>query len=83
MAAAESAQTAIDKYFEDNKMGVSDIENAELLVTNDAHFDVLRTIEFPRVEVINRIIEFCCRARNRSVFDRPKRMRERALLECT
>lgn len=26
--------------------------NAELLVTNDAHFDVLRTVDFPRVEVI-------------------------------
>ena len=26
--------------------------NAELLVTNDAHFDILRTIEFPKVEII-------------------------------
>lgn len=26
--------------------------NAELLVSNDAHFDVLRTIEFPKVEII-------------------------------
>ncbi|MCQ2115980.1 MAG: putative toxin-antitoxin system toxin component, PIN family [Bacteroidales bacterium] len=26
--------------------------NAELLVTNDAHFDILKTIEFPKVEVI-------------------------------
>lgn len=26
--------------------------NAELLVTNDAHFGVLRTIEFPKVEII-------------------------------
>lgn len=26
--------------------------NAELLVTNDVHFDVLKTIEFPKVEVI-------------------------------
>lgn len=26
--------------------------NAELLVTNDAHFDILKTIEFPKVEII-------------------------------
>ena len=26
--------------------------NAELLVTNDAHFDILKTIDFPKVEII-------------------------------
>jgi len=26
--------------------------NAELLVTNDAHFDILKKIEFPKVEII-------------------------------
>jgi len=26
--------------------------NAELLVTNDTHFDILKTIEFPKVEII-------------------------------
>ena len=26
--------------------------NAELLVTNDAHFGILKTIEFPKVEII-------------------------------
>lgn len=26
--------------------------NAELLVTNDTHFEILKTIEFPKVEVI-------------------------------
>lgn len=26
--------------------------NAELLVTNDAHFEILKTIEFPKVEII-------------------------------
>ena len=26
--------------------------NAELLVTNDSHFDVLKNIEFPKVEII-------------------------------
>lgn len=31
--------------------------NAELIVTNDAHFDVLKTIDFPKVEVV-RIQEF-------------------------
>lgn len=25
--------------------------NAELIVTNDAHFDILKTIEFPKLEV--------------------------------
>ncbi|MCF0119527.1 MAG: putative toxin-antitoxin system toxin component, PIN family, partial [Limosilactobacillus mucosae] len=26
--------------------------NADLIVTNDSHFDVLRTIDFPKVEII-------------------------------
>jgi len=26
--------------------------NAEFLITNDAHFDILKTIEFPKVEII-------------------------------
>ena len=34
--------------------------NAELLVTNDAHFDILRTIEFPKVEII-RLQEYVLR----------------------
>lgn len=25
--------------------------NAELIVTNDAHFDILKTIEFPKLEI--------------------------------
>lgn len=31
--------------------------NAELIVTNDAHFDILKTIDFPKVEVV-KIQEF-------------------------
>lgn len=26
--------------------------NAELIVTNDAHFDILKTIEFPKIDII-------------------------------
>lgn len=26
--------------------------NAELLITNDAHFDILKTIDFPKTEII-------------------------------
>ncbi len=26
--------------------------NAELLITNDAHFDILKTIDFPKIEII-------------------------------
>lgn len=40
-------------YPDDNKfVDCAICGNAELLVTNDAHFDVLRTVDFPRVEVI-------------------------------
>lgn len=39
---------------DDNKfVDCAIVANAECVVTNDAHFDVLKTIPFPRVNVVN------------------------------
>ena len=41
------------KVADDNKfVDCAICGNAELLVTNDAHFDILKTIGFPKVEII-------------------------------
>lgn len=34
------------------RLVVLDTTNAECVVTNDAHFEVLRTIPFPKVNVV-------------------------------
>ena len=40
--------------FDDNKFADCAIgANADFLVTNDRHFDVLKSVEFPQVKVIN------------------------------
>ncbi|RZJ58302.1 MAG: PIN domain-containing protein [Hymenobacter sp.] len=39
---------------DDNKfVDVAIAANADLLITNDKHFDILKQIEFPRVSIIS------------------------------
>lgn len=39
-------------------MNMCNIANAHYIVSNDRHFDILQTIDFPKVDVIT-IKDFC------------------------
>lgn len=48
----------IDQDFDDNKfVDCAIASNAHYLATNDKHFNILKGIEFPKVQVIN-VLEF-------------------------